>query len=297
MSFFRRVFGRAGQGEEPPADPGELVPAALDPEPVEAMPAPPLPTCPSCGYTLDPPPDRSRHCPSCRQPIIVRRVDGRAVLLVESAVPIFDRERQRIVDEQIWTAERDRWLELAETVRAPAARRAKLATAELSAATVEASHSLYVSGAETAVRRARRAKRWPEVARILRHQAAALYHAAGSPVPPPDEVVALHREGMLAELRALAIDYTDAELVGPGCCRACRANDGNAFRIAAELREPRLPHVGCPKGLCACEWWLAMPAPKKRRRTPRPKVQIPAPEVDPGPADGAEAVDPGRSDG
>ena len=74
---------------------------------------------------------------------------------------------------------------------------------------------------------------------------------------------------MLAELRALQEAYTDAELVSVGCCRICRADDGRVFKIAAELRVRRLPHEGCTKGLCGCEWWLAMPLPKKRRRGAR----------------------------
>ncbi len=36
--------------------------------------------------------------------------------------------------------------------------------------------------------------------------------------------------------------------------------------IAAELKTPRLPHDGCSKGLCACDWWIAQAAPKKPRR-------------------------------
>lgn len=280
MSFLRRVFGRAGQDQEQVADQDEPAPEGAEPEPVpepepglvEEAPSPaPVATCPYCAYTLDPPPERSRRCPSCRQPIVVRHSDGRTVLLVESAVQIFDRERQRIVDEQTWTAQRIHWLALADSVRAPQARRARLAEADLSAAMVEACCALYLSAAEAVVRAARGSKRWSEVAKIRRHEAAALFEAAGSPVPPAEEIVEFHREGMLAELRALAVDYTHAELVSRGCCRTCRADDGKGFKIAAELREPRLPHDGCPKGLCACEWWLAMPVPKKRRRSTRPK--------------------------
>ena len=66
----------------------------------------------------------------------------------------------------------------------------------------------------------------------------------------------------------------EAELVGAACCPACRADNGRTFRIADELRTPRLPHPDCPRGLCACDWWPAVrKAPKKRRDaagSPRP---------------------------
>jgi predicted RNA-binding Zn-ribbon protein involved in translation (DUF1610 family) len=271
LGLLRRLFGGA-EKEEPVVETVDLAPT--QPEPVEAPleAAEPLPTCPSCGYGLDPPPERNRRCPSCREPIIVRRADGRTVYLVESAVPIFDRERQRITDLETWADQRKRWLGLAEAVHAPAVTRGRLAAAELSAEVVGASRSLYLSTVESRIRAARRGKRWPEVARLRRQQAMTLFAEAASPVPAPDDIVGLQRDGMLAELRSLQADFVVAELVSVGCCRACRADDGKVFKIATELREPRLPHADCPKGLCGCEWWLAMPVPKKRRRRARPRV-------------------------
>lgn len=285
MGFLRRVFGQTGHAEgaeiaptlstdevEPSPEPG-------GPEPVETPPAV-LATCPSCAYPLDPPPRRDRRCPSCRQPIVVRRTEGRLVYLTEDAVGVFDRERQRIADELRWMTDRDEWLTLALSVDAPPDRVTHLAEADLTGDVVDAARELYVTSADRAVRTARADKDWNDVARVRRDQAAALFHAAGDPIPPPDEITALHREGMLAVLRAFAVAYKDVELVGAGCCRPCRVGDGKAFRIADELRTPRLPHEGCPKGLCACQWWLALPGPKKRKRrstTPKPAGET-APE-------------------
>ena len=93
-----------------------------------------------------------------------------------------------------------------------------------------------MTAAEDAVRKAKGAKRWSDVARIRRAEAAALFREAGSPIPPTEDSVTLHREGMIAELRALAVDYKDAELVGTGCCRPCRVEEGKAFKIADEIR-------------------------------------------------------------
>ncbi len=104
------------------------------------------------------------------------------------------------------------------------------------------------------------------MARIRRRQASALYHEAGSPIPPPDEVVALYRQGVTATLHSLAELGSVADLVGARCCPACRADNGRTFRVADELRTPRLPHAGCPRGLCDCDWWIVTEAPKRRRR-------------------------------
>ena len=236
--------------------------------------------CPSCGAWLVPPPRSSRRCPQCREPIIVRRTEGRTVYFTEAAVAVFEAERQREADELRWTTERREWLRLARVAGAPEARRQRLDAKPPSAEVVEASKALYLGAAEAAVKDARRRKHWTDVGRLRREQAAALYAEAGHPVPPPEDIVALHREGSAAQLRAHAATGTHAELIGAGCCKACRKDDGRAFKIAEELRTPRLPHEGCPRGLCACEWWMSVVAPPRRRRrkpaAPPPSAPPPA---------------------
>ena len=289
MSFLRRLFGSTGPRDGSPPVSEDVASGPVEPAPVAPPPPAPTASCPYCAVVLEPPPVRNRLCPSCRRPIVVRRIEGRTVLLVDSVVPIFDRELQRAADEQLWTSQRDRWLGLAAYVRAPVAQRERLAEAHLSASVVDDCQALYLAAAERAVKAARTAKRWPEVARIRRQQASALYAEAGEPVPPSDEVVALQRDALLADLRALAEVSARAELVGTGCCRACKADDSGIFPIAAELRQPRLPHAGCPKGLCGCQWWLATPEPKssrgKRRRrsvpSGSPATASPTPDLDP----------------
>jgi hypothetical protein len=205
----------------------------------------------------------------------VRRVDGRVVYLTEAALAVFEAERRRHADEREWTAARLQWLHLATTVKASPARRKRLADAPLSAAVVEASRALYLATAEKAVRAARHEKRWGDVGTIRREQAAALYSEAGSPVPPPAEIAELHRDGMAAVLRSLALIARDVEIVSMACCRPCREDDGRTFRIADELHVARLPHAGCPHGLCGCEWWPAVVQPAKRRRRTAPRSASP----------------------
>jgi hypothetical protein len=202
------------------------------------------------------------------------------IYLTEAAVEIFEAERQHEIDQQRWARERGTWLQLAQRVGAPADRRQRLAAAALTAASVKTSRTLYLVAAERAVRAARRDKRWAEVAQIRRRQAAALHEELGGRLPPSDEIVALYREGVTATLRKLAQVSRDAELVGAACCQACRADNERIFRIAAELRTPRLPHAGCPRGLCTCDWWPALTsAPKKARRRRAPASPLSAVSV------------------
>jgi hypothetical protein len=241
--------------------------------------------CPYCGALLDPAPERGRLCPRCRRQIVVRRVDGRLVLLTQEALDVFETERDRDTKERTWTGERGSWLALAKGVSAPANRIARLVALPPSEAVVVASRDLYLTAAERAVRAARRDKHWKEVARIRRQQAAALYRASGSAIPPPDEIVALHRAWSAAALRSLVGVGRQVELVAAGCCAICERDNGRAFRIAAELRAQRLPHADCPKGLCPCDWWplpdAKAPEPRVRRRV-SPRVDTAsAPVTDP----------------
>lgn len=218
--------------------------------------APAAAACPYCAVLLQPAPVSSQRCARCRQRIIVRRVDGRAVYLTEAALPVFQAERRRIAGAGRLGRDRARWLKLAAAAGAPADRATRLSAAEVSEQVVEGCRTLYLGTVEQSFRAARRERRWEDAARIRRAQALALYRVAGSPVPPPEGIVRLHRDGTAAELRGIAEIAREAELVGATCCDACRADDGRILRITAELRVPRLPHEGCPKGLCRCRWDL-----------------------------------------
>lgn len=285
MSFLRRLLGLSDPTPRSDSDRGEGrgevrlgVPRA-EPEPETEAPAaePAGLACPYCAYVIDPPPARNRRCPACRQEIIVRRVDGRVTLLTSAAVPIFEAERQRTVDEQAWTEARRSWLRLARKINATPARRERLENLPISASVVAQSKAFYVAAAERAVKTARRTRRWGDVAQIRREQARALHEEAGKPVPPPEPIEELYRDGMTAALRALEPLSREAELVSSECCAICRADDGNIYRIATELRSPRLPHAGCPEGLCGCDWWAALTeSPKRQRRTKRATGTPPA---------------------
>jgi ketosteroid isomerase-like protein len=230
-------------------------------------------SCPYCALLLQPPPESSRGCPRCRHRIIVKRVDGRAVYLTEAAVLFFDAERRRIASSRRWTRERQRWLKLAAAAGAPGQRAARLAAAQPSEDVVEAARTLYMTTVERSFRSAKRDRRWEDASHIRREQAMALFRLAGSPLTPPEALVKLQRDGVVAELRGIAEIARDAELVSAACCDVCLADDGRICRITQEFRVPRLPHQGCPKGLCRCRWDLAArdrtTVRRYRRRRPR----------------------------
>jgi hypothetical protein len=219
--------------------------------------AAPTAYCPYCAKLLDPAPTTSRRCDRCRQRIVVKRIDGTAVYLTEAAVLVFEAERKRVMASVRWARDRDRWLQHAAAAGAPAHRMAQLAVARLSGDVVIAARKLYLNTVDRAFRTARNEGDWDEASRLRRDEAAVLYRFAGSPAQPPDEVVALFREGVAAELRGVGTIARDAELVSARCCDTCRGDDRLVVKITTELRTPRLPHAGCPRGLCRCHWDLA----------------------------------------
>jgi hypothetical protein len=279
IGFLRRLLGQ----DSPHHDDESLIePPALAVEPIPPAQSPSV-ACPNCGVLLEPPPASSRLCPRCRRKIVVRHTDGRAIYLTEAAVEVFEAERQREIDARTWERERRNWLQLARMVAAPADRRQRLAAGPVSPAVVQAARALYLTAADRAAREARQEKRWEDVARIRQREAAALFDETGGRPPVAADILDLYRDGINATLRGLAVLASDVELVGASCCASCRADNERIFRIADELRVPRLPHPDCPRGLCACDWWptVRSAAKKRTRRKTATKTSFDA-EASPG---------------
>jgi hypothetical protein len=216
-------------------------------------------SCPWCAVLLEPEPTSSRRCVQCRQRIIVKRIDGRAVFLAEAVLSVFEAERRRTANATRLAREAHRWLRLAAVAGAPSERveaRALAAQARPSEEAVVASRALYLATVERAYQDARRGRRWDEASRVRRDHAIVIHRAAGSPLPPSEAVLTLYHEAIAAQLRGIAEMVRDAELAAASCCDACRADDHRVARISAELRAPSLPHPACPKGLCSCRWAL-----------------------------------------
>ena len=265
----------------PPARPtagAAPVPRSAGAAPPRAAPALAAAVCPYCARVLQPPPGANRHCPRCRQLIVVKRVEGHVAYLTEAAVAIFEAERRKELDSGRWNQERERWLKLAAAAGAPTRSTRIIAAARISEEVVEAARTLFMTTAERAFESAKRQHRWEDAARVRRDQASALHRVAGSPKPPTVDVVTLYREGLTAELRGLAEIVREAELVADDCCERCRVNDRRIVVISEELAAPSLPHQGCPRGLCRCSWDLATRDREAMlrylRRRPRPAAHV-----------------------
>jgi hypothetical protein len=211
------------------------------------------PCCPYCAVLLEQLPETDDRCPRCRQRMIVLSVGARVAILAEAALPFFEAERQ---NEERWTSDRQRWLELARESGTGSDDRPELVGELISEGDVAAARAWYMSSADRAFRVAERDRQWDEAARIRYAQAGVLSTIAGSSGPPSDEVVRLHRDGLAADLQALGEVARNAEVRGESCCETCRADDHRVVQLAEELRSPTLPHEGCPDGLCRCRWFL-----------------------------------------
>ncbi len=246
---------KAAQPAGPAVRPKNLRPAATKTPPATVVLAAAL--CPYCARLLQPPPTASRHCPRCRQQIVVKRVEGHVAYLTEAAIAIFEAERRKEADAERFSRDRERWLKLAGAAGAPAGSIRRIAAAPASPEGIDAARALYTTAMDRAFQAAKRERRWEDAARVRRDQAAAIHRMAGSPKPPADDAMAVHREGVAAELRGLAEIVRDAELVSDDCCETCRIDDRRVVTISKELATPSLPHQGCPRGLCRCGWDLA----------------------------------------
>lgn len=154
---------------------------AVVPPPIGALPA----YCPYCATYLDPAPTEDDRCERCKQRFVVRQVDGRTVLLVEAAVPVFEAERQRLLDEAQWARERDHWLTLALMSGAPRDRIAKAASEAPTKAKIGGARTLYLTTVDKSFETAARAGRWDDAAQIRYAEALVLFDAAGVPIPRP----------------------------------------------------------------------------------------------------------------
>ncbi|MFN8632058.1 MAG: hypothetical protein U0838_17585, partial [Chloroflexota bacterium] len=210
--------------------------------------------------------------------------------LTESAAAVLEANRRREADEKAWTAARQHWLILAKSVRAPEDLIRQVAEMPLTERAVEGAKAVYRTAADQAVREARQGEHWVQVGRLRSIEATALYEDIGRPVPPPEDILAVYREAKAAVLHSLAAHSPVAELAGSSCCKACRTDDGELCTISHELRKPRLPHPDCPRGLCECDWFVAVPDPKgtKKRRRKKPATTTPAPAAADGDAAAVE---------
>ncbi len=185
---------------------------------------------------------------------MVKRLDGGVLYLTAPAAAALEAAQRRVKETARLARSRNRWLALASVVGAPPASIERLGNVMATEDGVRAARALYLGAAERAFVAARRGQRFAEAGSIRRAHALALLRELGSPDGVPDDIIGLCRDAFSAELKAQREFGRDAELVGGPCCDMCRADDGLVVRISDEVKATRLPHVGCPKGLCQCRW-------------------------------------------
>ena len=262
-----------------PAAPRTPAAAARKPRSIRALVA-----CPYCAEPLKVPPVASGKCPRCRLRIVVKRVGDRSIYLTEAALPVFMGERgqpgrpRRTLDPRSRSLARS-----GQGKRCREGERRPPQEAAASSPRTSSRRRETCTWRPSSVPPAPLAERgWEEAGRLRYDQALALYRIARSPRPVPDEVLAVHRDGLASSLRGIAEIAKYAELRAGACCDVCREDDGRTARISQELRAHSLPHVACEKGLCRCRWYLAardraIVSDLLKRQTRGPRQQRSAP--------------------
>jgi hypothetical protein len=262
----RSSSSRKGSADPPPPPRARVAAGgAVLPKRAARQPRQPavLAACPSCAVLLDPRPTASRRCSQCRERIVVKRLEGGVLYLTGPAAAALEAGQRRVKETARLARIRDRWLGQASAVGASPASIERIGRVAASEEGIQAARALYLGAANRAFTAARRERRFAEAASIRRAHALALVREQGTSVPVPDEAVALYRDAMSAELKAQREFGRDAELAAATCCEACRVDQGLVVRISEEVKAARLPHAGCPKGVCHCRWLPARVAGRR----------------------------------
>ena len=240
----------------PPPRPRAASRLAVHPKRPKRQPRQPLvlAACPSCAVLLDPRPTASRRCRECRERIVVKRLEGGVLYLTAPAAAALEAAQRKAKETARLSRIRGRWLAQAASVGAPSASIERIVRVAATEDSVQAARALYLAAANRAFLAARREHRMADAATIRRTHALALLREQADPTVVPDDVLGLYRDAMIAELKAQREFGRDAELIAASCCDTCRDDNGLIARISDEVKVGRLPHTGCPKGICACRW-------------------------------------------
>ena len=185
---------------------------------------------------------------------MVKRLDGGVLYLTVAAATALEAGQRRIKVTARLARIRDRWLTQASAVGASPAAIERIGRVTATEEGVEAARALYLGAANRAFVAANRERRFAEAASIRRAHVQALLRERGAADPVTDEIIGMYRDAMSAELKSQREFGRDVELVGAACCEACDVDSGLVVRITEEIKATRLPHAGCPKGVCLCRW-------------------------------------------
>jgi hypothetical protein len=233
MGFLQKLFGG---GQQPRRAPRQIAAVA----------------CPYCGVILDPPPQRNRKCPACKESIIVRtrRADGAKVLLTAADGKEFDKQRHT-------EAVRNSALHHARNIGA-SDRDFERTEQELAAkwGTAASPRDAFWQLANKTVVAAIKNADWARLSTVYWEQA--LYMCElGEPH------LHLQKEASKAELRRYAAEFADlatgrsglrVEVLANGCCDVCAKNHGRRYSISEALELLPIPNGACEREWCNCGW-------------------------------------------
>lgn len=218
--------------------------------------------CPYCGVNINPPPSRSRKCPSCKQAIAMRSMYGDSpvwkagttktrLFLTEEQAAVFDASAD-------FTSRRDRAISTAQEVGG------SLKDFERKELSLSAQHGTKVE---------------PEIVllsiyddiimnffdfsyhsknRIIFWYKSRLLYEMGNPnfFLPMEK----HHRFELLGFQASSV-VTKVSILGRGCCPHCEKLDGKVMSVASALRSSPLPQKHCTResdegerGWCICSW-------------------------------------------
>lgn len=191
--------------------------------------------CPNCGVVLEEMPRRSRKCPHCQQPIIVRTVDGNTLLMTE---------QQR--DESGRQAARDAALAEARMVGATAEDFTVVERTLRSEMGAASPSDVFWRLANQQVMAYATAGDWVRAAQTYEAMARHLHHEGRDPA-------SVQKLAINAYLQDAALHYpTDRVMVLVGCaCAPCQQGPRKAT-LGELLQHCPIPHPDCAKGWCRC---------------------------------------------
>ncbi len=228
MSFLKRLFG--GERSEVPQP---------QPSPSRGPAA-----CPYCGTIIDPPPAKSRKCPACGEPIVVRtrRTDRAKLLLTATQGKEFDKQRKL-------EAQRNDGIRRSQNIGASIEdfeRTEKELTEKWGFAPPR---DVFWALAGKAALTAFQNRDYHQLSMVYWQQARLLYEEGKPHMETAKEASKTYLQGYAERGFPLRVQ------VSAGCCPTCNRDEGRKFTIAEALEKLPIPHEACENdGWCTCTW-------------------------------------------
>ena len=234
---------------------------------------PPVPTksadpvaCPYCGVVIDPPPARSRKCPSCKQAIVMRSTYGGSPFWKHGVAKtrlFLTQEQAEAFDAAAGEASRrQNAVDIAQRCGCSAIEFMQKETVlAKTGADLISPETVLLALLEDAFSEVRKRKDLQRMASIAFEKARIQYDLGRA-----DFVEALveHHRAKLMEMQASRL-ITNVAIASIDCCLVCAKSAGKTSTVASALGSAALPQAQCTResehgerGWCICYWSAAM---------------------------------------